>query len=154
MTNLNESNISEYIDNARLDPMRIDTFFLQEFQESKIKDNLAMVLNGDCILDKYQKILDQFKSTREFSKEEFEHYKYNPKALSYELYNTTELWFLLLHVNNMYSPIEFTKNPCNVYTSDIINTLNEILNIEIDVKNLNNEDVVNDTKNFTLIHGK
>lgn len=154
MTNLNESTITEYIENARLDPMRIDTFFLQEFQESKIKDNYAMILNGVCILDKYQQILDTFKTTREFSKEEFERYKYNPKALSYELYNTTELWFLLLRANNMYSPIDFIKNPCSIYTTDVVNTLNEIINIEIDIKNLNDEEVINASKEFTLIHGK
>jgi len=154
MTSFTEYNITDYIDSSRLDPVRIDSFFLQEFQESKIHDTKAVILNGDCILDKYQKILDEFKSSREFTTEEFEHYKYNPKALSYELYGTTELWFLLLRVNNMYSAIDFTKNPCNVYTSDILNTLNEIIKIESEVTDLNIDIVIEASKKFTLNHSE
>ncbi len=151
MTNYSEANIGDYIDASRSDQVRIDSFFLQEFLSL---DKKAIVMNGDCILDKYQKSLDQFKISREFTKEEFVLYQYNPKALSYELYGTTELWFLILRANNMYSPIEFTKNPCSVYTGDIINTLNEIINIESDVINMNSDEVINISKDFVLTNGK
>lgn len=54
-------------------------------------------------------------------------YKYRPEYLSYALYNTTDLWYLLLFVNDMKDPIEFctptVKIPSSNFIMEIVNRL-------------------------------
>ena len=54
-------------------------------------------------------------------------YRNNPKALSYELYGTTEYWWLLLQCNEMRSASEFTKTHIKVITKKALKELFSII---------------------------
>lgn len=55
---------------------------------------------------------------------------YRPEYVSYALYDTTDFWYLLLFLNNMKSPDEFTKKKIKVFPVALIETLNRIYNAE------------------------
>jgi len=66
-----------------------------------------------------------------FTDNDFRKYKFQPKKLSLILYQTTELWSLLLKLNNMSSILEFTKKDILVPPANVIfNLLNEVIILE------------------------
>ena len=75
------------------------------------------------------------------SDKELARFKYNPKALSYYLYGTTELWFLILRLNEMYSISEFSNDTIKLYSNTILRKISEILNAEEDRRNVNEDEV-------------
>ena len=81
------------------------------------------------------------KNYSDLSDKEYEKYKYKPKILSYDLYGTTELWFLLLHANELYSESEFNTKRCFVYNVQVLSKLTEILNVEAENIKKNRADV-------------
>lgn len=56
-----------------------------------------------------------------------ETYYYQPKTLSYDLYNTTEMWLSLLRVNNMRNVTEFHQPVIKIYNPLDVNELINIL---------------------------
>jgi len=72
-------------------------------------------------------LFDQYASynTIELSDAECRIYKLNPKKLSYKIYDTTEIWFLILLANNIKSVTEFDleNNTILVPTNKMINKL-------------------------------
>lgn len=44
-----------------------------------------------------------------------DNYFYKPKTLSYDLYDTTEMWLSLLRLNSMRNIIEFNKSIIKIY---------------------------------------
>ena len=63
--------------------------------------------------------------------DEFVRYRYNPKMLSYDLYDTTEYWFLLLAINNCVSKIDFTNNTVKIIDPKSISEfVNEVMILE------------------------
>ena len=53
-----------------------------------------------------------------------------PEHLSYELYGTADLWYLLLFVNNIARVEDFNKEIIYVPTEDVIDVMNTIINDE------------------------
>lgn len=53
-------------------------------------------------------------------------YNYKPKLLSYDLYNTTELWVALLRINNMRNITEFTRPMIKIYNPTDVKELLQI----------------------------
>ncbi len=117
--------------------------FIEEYKEESIsygnftKEKLIEKLNGSHIiipfndyLIKYDSVLKGYLITLQMTDQECNRFFNNPKALSYELYGTTELWFLLLHANEMRSVNQFTKNPLLIYSMNILDALRSILNLE------------------------
>lgn len=94
------------------------------------KDGNIMILNSLSLLDKYYDFLSNEIISVDLSEDEYAEYRMNPKLLSYKLYGTTELWSMILSINNLTSAAEFTLKKINVFTSEIFNLLNEILILE------------------------
>ena len=71
-------------------------------------------------------------------------YKFRPKLLSYDLYGTVDLWYLLLWINNMYSSTQFNEQTIYIFNPDKINILVRIVNMEAEVvyENKNNTPIV------------
>lgn len=59
-------------------------------------------------------------------------YRFRPKLMSYNLYDTTELWFAILELNNMKSVAEFNleKDPKVFIPQDFRKILNEVMVLE------------------------
>ena len=69
----------------------------------------------------------------EFSDLEYIKYRYKPKLLAYDIYDTTELFFVILAINGMCSVKDFTKRKIKLlYKSDMLDLLNQIYSAESD----------------------
>ena len=101
------------------------------FKELDVFDNGdKVILLSDSVLSKYRNDLDEIATTKEFTAREESKYFCNPQYLSYDLYGSTQYWHLLLELNNMYSAIEFTRNPIKVYNASLPRLVDTILSLE------------------------
>ena len=100
-----------------------------------IGSNLLNV--GGCVFDKYIDFIKNASTTIRLTDKEIEKYKYNPKKLSKDLYNTEELWFLLLKLNNISTEMDFPKKKMSVLLPENLSMLNQILIINDDEINSN-----------------
>ena len=75
-------------------------------------------------------------------------YRYRPKLLSYDLYGTTDLWHLILWINNMYSVTQFNESSIYIFNPDKLNLLVRIINNETEdiIDNKNNIPVIDNEK--------
>ena len=98
------------------------------------------IINGSSITNKYYPKILAVCYDRTFNDLEFLQYKFQPKKYCYDEYGTTELWSLLLKINNMTSAMEFTKKTIKVFDGDrLIEILNDILILEANNITLNKE---------------
>lgn len=88
------------------------------------------VVNFSNLYEKYYELLLENTVVLVLNEEEYKKYRFKPKLLSYELYGTTELHYMLLRLNHMYSVINFDLSEIRVFTRNIISLLNEIMIIE------------------------
>lgn len=75
------------------------------------------------ILDDY---IDYFRDRAisiTFTDDEYFLYKYKPRLLSYYLYGSTELFFVILALNGMATEKEFTKQTVKLLPSDVLTSL-------------------------------
>ena len=68
-------------------------------------------------------------------------YRYQPKMFCNDIYGTTELWGLLLKINNFNSIVNFNSKHIKVFGNNIFAVLNEILINEKENILKNNESV-------------
>lgn len=72
---------------------------------------------------------DDYCVTIELSDEELAKYMYRPKLLCYDIYGNTELHFIILLINDMYSCKQFNKKKLLMPTQDMMKEIsNKILN--------------------------
>lgn len=100
-----------------------------------IKKDTALILNTESILDEYMYYIRKDASYISMNNDQVKMYAYNPKALSYYVYGTTELYQLILRLNYLNSASEFTDTLLrnNIYipnTQTIGTFLSEVLNKE------------------------
>lgn len=121
--------------------MTIDQFVKSEPQQSITiqKMHYPMVISGpinstylrinyESIINKYFSEFRNFFAYIDLIEEsDVSKYRNNPKALSYELYGTTEYWWLLLQCNEMRSAAEFTKRHIRVVTKKALKELCSII---------------------------
>lgn len=113
--------LSEYID-------QLDITYSKLFLKSLIisGDN-TLIVNSTSLSNKYYDYIMKNTMTLELSNSEYMKYRYQPKLFCYDIYGTTELWFLLLRINNFTSISEFNSKKIKVFSGSIFNVLNEIL---------------------------
>ena len=87
------------------------------------------ILLGFPILRKYENILKSYLIDYTLDKKYFR----RPEYLSYDLYETTDLWYMLLFINNMKSVDEFKKETIKVFPADMVTVLNNIINNETEL---------------------
>ena len=131
-----EYTIKEFIDNYTIDDVTFNTVFLKDVFNTP---NGKMIVNGSSVLDRYRNELSQYKTKLKLTSEEYRKYQYNPKVLSYDIYGTTELWFLILHANELTSVSQFDMEQPYVYTGVIANVITSALNLEKDYIDYNEE---------------
>jgi hypothetical protein len=84
------------------------------------------IVISTSILHKYDNILRQ--RTMDYTIEKS--YFYRPEYVSQVLYSTTDLWYLLLFLNYMKKPDEFTKETIKVFDPSQLDFLNDIIEKE------------------------
>lgn len=101
---------------------------------AKLKDissNRTIEIPFESLIGKYKDILVNLIITVNLDDKLRRQYLYNPKLLSYDLYNTTELWAELLRLNNWSSIVEFKPIKIKIYDPYRLKSfLNEILILE------------------------
>lgn len=128
MLTYKETTVKDFITNYKNEDMTIEKLFYPF--PLVTSSGKKIVLNEYDICDRYKEVLDEYKRSYTFDHEEYKKYMYNPKVLSYDLYDTTEYWHLLLRINELYSVSEFDLQTVNVLDNAFISTLNEIINLE------------------------
>jgi len=100
------------------------------YQSTFDTSDSTIILNHISILDKYNDYLKKIIVNVTLTDDEYFKYRFQPKRLSYDIYGTTELWSLILKINNMVSAIQFTELKIKLFTQDIFDVINEILILE------------------------
>ena len=84
------------------------------------------------------------------SQELYDKYEYNPKMVSYDLYDTTDYWWLLLQANEMHSAVECNKRKVKYYSKSALKQLIPmILRSDMSVYNLYAEEARTDQRYAT-----
>ena len=105
-------------------------------KELSIKDVIVnsagekFVVNMFNLYEKYYEILLDYTTTVVLDEKEYMKYRFKPKLLSYELYGTKELHYMLLRLNYVYSVVNFDFKELRVFNTNILNLLNEIMILE------------------------
>ena len=143
-TNTGGSTLEEFIAEYRVENLTIDKYFLQQVIDATGSSSSGkIVLNEDSFRSKYLDEFEDAKSVVTLSDEEKSKYRYNPKLMSFDVYGTTELWFLILWANELYSSTEFTleTNRLTMYNSTILEKLERIIDLNHEIKKENANDV-------------
>lgn len=135
----NSSTLTDYISKYESEICTLDKNFLKEiFENSK---GHKIIINGTSLIDKYIEELKIGSEIFYLTEDEMRKYAYNPKRLSFDYFNqSTEYWFLILQVNEMYSINEFNRNIIRIPSKTIINKIIEIYNLEKSEIDLNEEE--------------
>lgn len=88
------------------------------------------IVNIANLFEKYYEILLDNTVIVVLTDEEYLKYRFKPKVLSYDLYGTKELHYMLLRLNYVYSVINFDFKELRVFNTNILNLLNEIMILE------------------------
>lgn len=103
------------------------------FWKSSIDSNkLKIIINSTSIVDRYYDYILKESYVDTFTEKEYMRYRYRPKLFCYNTYGTTEIWSLLLKINNWVSVSEFNARTIRLFRPSIITVLNEILILEND----------------------
>ena len=119
------------------------TYTLDDFISMQISDDMTYynfsileVIDGVEHLDSnlVEIYLEELKSKCipvQFSEEQLKKYKYNADLLAYDLYGSVQLDFVILLLNDMYDPKEFTKkNVILPHSSTLSKFLNDVYSKE------------------------
>lgn len=136
------STILEFIESYIVEPLTIDSFMLKQVLTRN--DSSKFVVPGDNLIIRY---MDELKSgfhTVTMSDEEFAKYKYRPKLLSYDVYGTTEMWWLILMINEIPSATQFDRQTLTMMDTTVKDKLERILTLNDEIIKAN-DDATRDT---------
>lgn len=131
--------IKDYITQYNNEDITFSEFFLKQVFVTDAGKKLLM--NFENLIIKYMPELKEMKVKVSLSNEEYSRYKFNPKLLSFDIYGTTELWFLILEANELHTISQFDSKTIYLFRADIIEKAARILNLEVDNKNYNADEV-------------
>lgn len=140
--------IEDYIKSSKKTGHKMVEYFLPGVL---INNSVHSKVLDESLLCAYEDHLNKYRKSYTFTNEEFRKYKFNPWKLAYDVYGSTEYWFLILHANQMYSAAEFCKRTVSMYKTDVIDLLNEITAIsDRDVRKAKNN-VKKDVEKYSPI---
>lgn len=111
--------------------------WLEEDQEQTIRistmhhkiiindDDLTCIVNFESILDRYMSIFEKYLTYVHLTDRQLHEYEFNPKKFSYRIYGTTEWWWMILQLNEMYSGTQFNQKRIRVIK---LSALNQFIN--------------------------
>lgn len=96
-----------------------------------IGENSIVQYAQDNIIYDYLPELNERTVTLTMTDNEFIKYRYKPKLLAYDLYGSTEVYFVIMALNGMCNIKDFNKKKLKLlYKSDLLELLNEIYSAE------------------------
>lgn len=125
--------------------------YTKEIIESSNRDRAIIILK-DNLLDKYRQEIIKSRILVSLTAVEKSQFYYQPKLLCHQLYHHTELWKILLEINEMKSVTEFCQEMIYVMSPGTIERIFlEILNLEESTKD-QNESELNSNKNDYILY--
>lgn len=138
LLNYKEALMEEYIKNYNNTPI---TYSKLHSLNTFTIDKRLHIIPDDPTFAMYQPEIDELKYEFTMNDAQIRRYEQNPKLLSFDLYGTTELWWMILEANDIYSSSEMTMNPVVVFDSGILRILEAVQNLERKTINANLEAV-------------
>ena len=93
-------------------------------------DGKSVLLSYNIVND-YRKEIFDFVIPITLTNEEFQKYQYQPKKLAYDLYGSTEYYYMILFINSMTNIKEFNRRRINLMRAkDMSNVLSAIYSSE------------------------
>ncbi len=145
---VNQPTIDKFIKMYENEEVTISTTQFQDTIESERDETRVILINGVTIFDRYYAEIDQTSYYKELTDDEQLKYFYRPKKLSFDLYGSTELWSVILRLNEMDSISDFCTPKIRVPSPRIIEKLIEIMDLEEPRINTNKEEVTAVLKNY------
>lgn len=109
--------------------------------ERSITDD-SLVYSIDNIIYPYMDEINQKRQIVTLSDSDVLKYKFKPKLFSYDVYGSTEIFFVILAMNGMYGIKEFTLEDKQLYAlhpRDLNTLLNNIYNAEKEYLSINRD---------------
>lgn len=126
--------ISDLVKIGEKDEMAYRVFH-DNLEITNSEDQQKIVIPLNQLVSRYRHFLTPYLIKVELSDYEYNLYRYQPKRLSYALYNTTEFWSFLLMINSCISKLDFDKKIMIVLNpTNIRRFLNELLILEKVIK--------------------
>lgn len=122
------STIEEQIEYGTETPLSNSIMHMKE--KFKDKNDRIIVHCATPLITKYWDIIQNYVVDIELTEDEFLKYARRPRLLSLDKYETIELWASILLINNMVSPVQFNKRKIKMFTTDILEILEELLILE------------------------
>lgn len=132
------STLTEFIEEFNVESIKVNSFFLKEVFDRY--NGEKAVMSGDSIITKYLDELRGDTHTVALSDEEFAKYQYNPKLMSFDVYGTTELWFLILLANELYSATQFNMQTLRMYKPNALSKIERIIELDKEIMDLNDDE--------------
>lgn len=121
--------VEEFIEAGSADDITYYNFSILEKYKNDENITVEYVMSN-IIYDYMDEIMEKAVEI-ELSDDDYMKYRYKPKLLAYDVYKTTEVYFVILAMNGMCSIKDFTKRKLKMlYTSDLIDLLNQIYSAE------------------------
>ena len=105
----------------------VEEFISRKFEDELTYRNLSIVDYSDGIelldrnlISEYLQMLELACISYTFSTTEYRRYKYSPDLLSYDLYKTTQLDFLIMMLNDMVDPKEFVRKTIKLPKASVL----------------------------------
>lgn len=121
------------IEDARTNKITLDNISNHYIFEEEVHMSFSIMRKYEHIIRANVELVDLPKN-----------FYYRPEYLCYEYYKTTDLWYLILFVNNMTSPSEFIKEKVYIVKPEFIDTFIKIIEKE--------KKMINSRKEPTLIY--
>ena len=122
LASFNSPGINTMIASAKNNKITLSNFSNYYLLENNIKIGFPM-------LRKFEHILR--KNLIEYNIEESRYYR--PEYVSFDLYGTTDLWYLIMFVNNFYRVEDFVGPKIKIPNYDVLSAINSIINDESDI---------------------
>lgn len=121
------STVEEFINAGISDEMTYNNFSIL-FKSSQ-QDNI--ILSANNIIYDYMDEIKPYIVNVSLSEEEYIKYRYKPKLFAYDIYGSTELFFVVMTVNGIYDIKDFNRrNIKALYKKQLFELLNQIYNAE------------------------
>mgnify|MGYP000065565034 CR=1 FL=1 len=132
------STVEEFINAGISDEMTYNNFSIL-FKSSQ-QDNI--ILSANNIIYDYMDEIKPYIVNVTLSEEEYIKYRYKPKLFAYDIYGSTELFFIVMAVNGIYDIKDFNRrNIKALYKKQLFELLNQIYNAESEYIQKNRSDL-------------
>lgn len=131
--------IQEFIDFGKEERISHEKMFTKAVIKG---DGKLIVSNYLSLINRYMDVLKKSLTSKEFTQEEFDRYKYKPKLYCLEEFGSMDFWSLILRVNDMMTVTDFKEKKIKTFVkSDLYELINEILILEKDTIIKNQDEI-------------